>query len=291
MPILTRDRPDRIRPAPERQAPVSPLRAALLHPLLTILPMVVLVGAAIVVSHARAPTYSAESRVAIGSFSPSQGDAPGAAYAGTQFASAFSRAITAHDVVVPVARETGLAPGQVAARVSATPIPDSPLLRISATGTTADSAVKLANAATNSLLAYVRRADVGGDQAKALLDRFRTAQASAARADDRVSVRQRAVDRAPDSESARRALTKSQTRADTLDLRARALRSAYLQQAQSETSGIPVRTLNTAGSATSDASKTLKLVVTIAVIAGLAVGFALATAFEATRVTRRTARA
>jgi capsular polysaccharide biosynthesis protein len=291
MPILTRDRPTRIRPAPQRDAPVSPLRAVLLHPIVAIVPVVLLVVAAIAVAHTRAPTYTAESRVAIGSFSPSQSDAPGAAYAGTQFASAFSRAITAHDVVVPVAHATGLPPGVVAGRVSATPVPDSPLLRISATGTSSAQAIKLANAATDSLLSYVRRADASGDQAQALLDQFHTAQASAARADDRVSVRQRAVDRSPDSHSARRALTKSQTRADTLDLRARALRAAYLQQAQSETSGIPVRTLNSAGSATSDAAKTLKLVVTIAVLAGLVVGVALATAIEATRTSRRSARA
>ena len=291
MPILTRDRPTRIRPAPGREAPVSPLRAAFLHPLLTLAPVVMLVAAAVVVAHARPVTYTAQSRVAIGSFSPSQDAAPGAAYAGTQFASAYSRAITAHDVVAPVAKDTGLRPDEVASRLSATPIPDSPLLQISGTGPSQGAAVRLTNAATDALLAYVRRSDITGDQASDLLKRFHAAQAQADRADSQVSLRQRAATRAPNSPSARNALTAAQTRADTLDLRARALRAAYLQQAQSESSGIPVRTLNDAGSATSDKPKTLKLVVTIAVIAGLVVGIALATAVEASRRSRAAASA
>jgi hypothetical protein len=287
MPILTRDRPNRIRPAPQREAPASPLRAVLRHPLLTIAPAVLLVVAAFAVAKTRSPIYTAQSRVAIGSFSPSQDAAPGAAYAGTQFASAYSRAITAHDVVAPVAKQTGLRADQVAGRLTATPIPDSPLLQISGTGPSQDAAMKVTNAATDALLAYVRRADTTGAQAQELLDRYHAAQAEADRAASQVSVRQRSANRAPNSQDARRALTKSQTRADTLDLRARALRSSYLQQAQSESSGIPVRTLNAAGSATSDGGKTLKLVVTIAVLAGLVIGVALATGFEATRSTRR----
>src|ERR671937_1251948 len=199
MPILTRDRPTRIRPAPQRDAPVSPLRAVLLHPIVAIVPVVLLVVAAIAVAHARAPTYTAESRVAIGSFSPSQSDAPGAAYAGTQFASAFSRAITAHDVVAPVAKDTGLRPDEVASRLSATPIPDSPLLQISGTGPSQGAAVRLTNAATDALLAYVRRSDITGDQASDLLKRFHAAQAQADRADSQVSLRQRAATRAPNS--------------------------------------------------------------------------------------------
>ena len=97
------------------------------HPLIALLPVVLLIGAAIAVSSQRKPTYNAESRVAIGSFSPSEQSAPGAAFAGTQFASAYSRAITAEDVVRPVARQTHLDPGPVSARLSATPGPRQPV--------------------------------------------------------------------------------------------------------------------------------------------------------------------
>jgi capsular polysaccharide biosynthesis protein len=284
MPTLTRDRPDLIRPAPEhRPPPPSPLRAAIMHPLLTLAPVVVLVVAAVLVSQGRSPTYSAESRVAIGSFNPSDEAAPGAAYAGTQFASAYSRAITAQSVVAPVARATGLAPGEVAGRLSATPIPDSPLLRITGKGPSAASAVKLTDAATSALLSYVRRSDVSGAQAKDLLARYRAAQADVAAARSKVRRARRSSDRHPSSGSATRRLERAQTAEDAADLRAQALRSSYMQQAQSETSGIPVRTLNAASSASSNRQHTLKLLVTIAVLAGLAVGVALATARAARR--------
>jgi capsular polysaccharide biosynthesis protein len=291
MPILTRDRPTRIRPAPHRPAAVSPLRAVLLHPIIAIVPVVALVVAALAVGQSRPATYTAQSRVAIGSFSPSQESAPGAAYAGTQFASAYSRAITAHDVVAPVAKELGVRPDQIAGRLTATPIPDSPLLQISGTGPSQAAAVKLTNAATDSLLTYVRHSDITGAQAKDLLTQYHSAQADADRADSQVALRQRAANREPSSKDARDALSASRTRADTLDLRARALRASYLEQAQSESSGIPVRTLNTAGSASSDRSKTLKLVLTIAILAGIVVGVALATAFETARASRRGAQA
>jgi capsular polysaccharide biosynthesis protein len=284
MPTITRDRPDRIRPAPEhRPPPASPLRAALAHPLLTIAPIVLLVAAAILISQGRSPTYTAESRVAIGSFSPSQQDAPGAAYAGTQFAAAYSRAITAQDVVGPVARATGLAPGEVAGRLTATPIPDSPLLRISGKGPSAASAVKLTDAATSALLSYVRRSDITGARANDLLARYRAAQADFAAARTRVRHARRNSDHHPSSDRATRSLERAQTTADAADLRARALRESYLQQAQSETSGIPVRTLNAASAAASNRERTLKLLVTIGALVGLAVGVALATA----RATRR----
>jgi capsular polysaccharide biosynthesis protein len=257
---------------------VSPLSAVLRHPLIAILPVVALVAAAVAVGKQRSPTYTAESRVAIGSFNPSQSEAPGAAYAGTQFAAAYSRAITAQDVVTPIARQTGLTAGQVAARIAATPIPDSPMVRITGQGPSSAEATKLTDAATSALLDYVRREDASGATANALLAQYRSAQAAAAKADNHVQdVQQRTNGQRPTG-SVRRALDRAQTAADTADLRARALRSSYLQQAQSESSGIPVRTLNPAGAGTSDSSKTLKLLVTIAALVGVAVGVALATA-------------
>jgi capsular polysaccharide biosynthesis protein len=292
MPTLTRDRPKTTRAAPARDAggPVSPLQAVVRHPLLAIVPVLLLVAAALYISERRPATFTAQSRVAIGSFNPSPDQAPGAAFAGTQFASAYSRAITANQVINPVARRTGLRPAQVAARLSASPVPDSPIVRIDATGPSAASAVKLSGAATDALIAYVHRSD-SNTQASTLLDRFRAAQARAAAAHS--AVRRATVNRdlSPSSNSAQARLDRAQTEADTADLRASALRQAYLQRSQSQTSGIPVRTLNTADAATSDRNKTMKLLVTIAVLAGIAVGVALATARAASRSRRRAATA
>ncbi len=268
---------------PSLAHPPSPLHAVARHPLLALLPVVLLIGAAIAVSSQRKPTYNAESRVAIGSFSPSEQSAPGAAYAGTQFASAYARAITAEDVLRPVARQTHLTPGQVSSQLSATPVPDSPFLRIQATGATAQQAEGLASAATGALTDYVRRSGVTSTQTSRLLARFRAAQAkaeSAATASDRAK---KAVNRNPNDASARNRLEKAQTDVETTSLKARGLRAAYLEQAQSTTSGIPVRVLNQADSAASDAGQKLRLLLTVAAAAGIALGVALATAVAARR--------
>jgi capsular polysaccharide biosynthesis protein len=268
---------------PSLAHPPSPLQAVARHPLLALLPVVLLIGAAIAVASQRKPTYNAESRVAIGSFSPSEQSAPGAAYAGTQFASAYARAITAEDVLRPVARQTHLTPGQVSTRLSATPVPDSPFLRIQATGPTAPAAEGLASAATGALTDYVRRSGVTSTQTSRLLSRFRAAQAKAESAATAADRAKKDVKRNPNDASARNRLEKAQTDVETTSLKARGLRAAYLEQAQSTTSGIPVRVLNQADAAASDAGQKLRLLLTVAAAAGIALGVALATAVAARR--------
>jgi hypothetical protein len=277
----TRPRPDDYPPALAH--PPSPIQAVARHPLIALLPVILLIGAAIAVAGQRKPTFNAESRVAIGSFSPSEQTAPGAAFAGTQFAAAYSRAITAEDVVRPVARQTHLAPGVVRARLSATPVPDSPFLRIQATGPNAPAAEGLASAATTALMGYVRRSGATNTQTSRLLQRFRTAQGEAESAASDADRAKKAVTQHPDSSAARRRLERARTDVETTSLRARGLRSAYLEQAQNTTSGIPVRVLNQADSAVSDAGQKLRLLLTIGAAAGIALGVALATAVAARR--------
>jgi hypothetical protein len=268
---------------PPLPPPPSPLEAVRRHPLLTLVPILLLIGAAIAVASQRKPTYSAESRVAIGSFTPTEQSAPGAAYAGTQFASAYSRAITAQDVVRPAAQQVHLSPAQAAGRLSATPIPDSPFLRIQATGPSAPSALGLAAAATNSLMAYVRRSGATDATTSGLLERFRAAQAEAEKAGTKANSAREAVNRSPHNRSAKARLARARTDVETASLRASGLRSAYLQQAQSTSSGIPVRVLNPPSAASSDREQTLRLLVTVAAVAGIALGVALATAVASRR--------
>ncbi len=171
----------------------------------------------------------------------------------------------------------------MSARLAATPVPDSPFLRIQATGPTAPAAEGLASAATGALMDYIRRSGGTNTQATRLLQRFRAAQAKAETAATAVGRAKRAVTKSPDSNSARNRLEKAQTDLETTTLRARGLRAAYLQQAQNTTSGIPVRVLNQADAAASDSGQKLRLILTVAVAAGIALGVALATAVAARR--------
>ncbi len=57
----------------------------------------------------------------------------GFADASGSLASGYSRAITATDVITPVARKTGLPAATVASDVTASPVPQSPVIQVHAT--------------------------------------------------------------------------------------------------------------------------------------------------------------
>ena len=121
----TNSRPDDYPPALAH--PPSPIQAVARHPLIALLPVVLLIGAAIaVVEPARADVQRRVAR-RDRQLQPERAVRAGAAFAGTQFASAYSRAITAEDVVRPVARQTHLDPGPVSARLCRDARPGQPV--------------------------------------------------------------------------------------------------------------------------------------------------------------------
>ena len=91
-----------------------------------------------------------------------------------------------------------------------------------------------------------------------LLARFRAAQAKAETAATAVDRAKRAVTASPDSNSARNRLEKAQTDSRRPRCGRAACAAAYLEQAQNTTSGIPVRVLNQADAAASDAGQKLR---------------------------------
>ena len=131
---------------------------------------------------------------------------------------------------------------------------------------------------------YVRRSGATNTQTSRLLQRFRAAQAKAESAATAADRAKKAVNRNPDSNAARAtASSRPRPTSRPTSLRARGLRAAYLEQAQNTTSGIPVRVLNQADAAASDSGQKLRLLLTVAAAAGIALGVALATAVAARR--------
>src|SRR3954447_7268041 len=160
---------------PLREPPPNPLQAVARHPFLTLIPIVVLVGAAVALGLARQPTYTAESRVSVGNLSPSEQTAPGIVDANEQLASSYSRAITAQSVVRVVSRRTHLPRGEVAGHLSASPIAKSPIVTIKGTGDTSTAAVRLAVVSTDALVAYVRSISNSNAGSNAALQRYQAA--------------------------------------------------------------------------------------------------------------------
>jgi Capsular polysaccharide biosynthesis protein len=95
-----------------------------------IIPTLLLVGAAIALGTTRAPNYTAETRLTVGRLDVSSQAVPGVVAANQSLAATYSRLVTAEGVVDPVAVRLGLSSGSVARALRASPIPESPIIRL-----------------------------------------------------------------------------------------------------------------------------------------------------------------
>src|SRR3954469_22382534 len=167
-------------PADERPGRVSVLSAAIHYPFLVVLPILLLVGAGAFLGLHRKPNYTANVRLQVASIDPNQpGAATGFATATSALASSYSRLVGADTVIDPVAKRYHVSPQTVAHRVSATPVPDSPLFMVSATDKSSRSSMTLANAVADSLTSYIRVINQQDPSPTSLYRRYRAASKSA----------------------------------------------------------------------------------------------------------------
>ena len=135
---------------------VGPLEAVRRHWLLALLPIVVIVPIVAFVVHNQPPTYSAEARLMVGRLNLS---APGAiqgyAQAAQDLAATYPLVIDANGVVAPLEREFHLTYNQVVSHISASEVPSSSIVRVTATAKSRHLAVSLANAASGSMVTYL----------------------------------------------------------------------------------------------------------------------------------------
>jgi hypothetical protein len=237
----------------------TPFQAIWRHPFLALLPVLLLVGGAVAFGQLREPTWTSESRLSVGELSPSTQSAPGIVEANQQLASAYSRAVDAQRVLVPVSRELGIPTREVSARLSASPVPESPVVKVSATGTGEREAVVLAQVGTSSLVRYIRRLGNRNPEAERLLSEL---------TDARREVAKLQAETLPG--------TGPNPDLDAAKLRAKSLETQYLETTQ-RGGATPITELNPAEVATSDRDKVLKLAIVIGALGGIAVGAALAT--------------
>jgi hypothetical protein len=140
----------------EDTADVSPLRATLVRWPLALVLVLIGTGAGVGLATRAPTTYTAETRLAVGSADISAQAVPGFALASSQLASNYARFVTADVVLAKV-------PPADAARisaVSASPIPDSNVIRIEASASSEASAVLAAKTSATLLVAQVAAATV-----------------------------------------------------------------------------------------------------------------------------------
>lgn len=248
------------------------------HWFLVLVTVLVFVGAGAAVGLVRDPVYTARAKLTVGRINLS---APGAlsgySQASQALASGYSRAVDADAVVLPVAREANRSAQSIRDHISASPVPESPVFRVQATGEDKADTIRLANLASSSLLAYLTDLNRSTPDSTRLYARYE----SAARRVNSHRVTQKrlaeiiAASKTPSSEL-RAALVRSKTAADAAALRAQALRQAYVTSLASQSNTELVQLLAPATTAPSDRRAKLELALFAGLVAGLLVGAGLA---------------
>ncbi|MBS1882602.1 MAG: hypothetical protein JSS97_06555 [Actinobacteria bacterium] len=217
------------------------------EPLLLILPVVILVVVAVVVGLLRPANYTAEARLAVGRIDVATTAAPGVVSASQSLASAYSRAISADKVSKTLKAELGDGYGSV----TASPIPESPVILIESEAESEAGAVALANAGGRALIKYINELNDNRDETEALLREYEQVQTEIPNLSPGPKL-------------------------DAAQLKLESLEVAYRRNLSEETSGNDLRVLTTAQEASSDRKSKLAILVVAAIVAGVGIGLLLA---------------
>lgn len=233
-----------------------------------LLPVVILVSAAAVAGLLRSPTYTAETRLAVGGLDASSpASNSDFASATASLAQTYGRSIQGDEVVEAVGRATGTSPEYVRAHVSAFTVPSTPLFSVEGTASSPAEAIALANLASGALSRAADRAT--HDIVSPLLRRYRRAEIAQQQMERRVLYLE-ATGQDSDLVAAQAELAIAETRAAST-------REAFVGgQQRQQALAVPIQVIERANFAASDRFGVLQLWVFIAVVLGLILGAALA---------------
>ena len=253
------------------------------HPVLAFAPAIVLAIAGLALGYARPPTYKATAELAVGQIDVSDPAAVGSVVQASQsLAVVYSRMIFSTGVERRVRRRLG---EEASGSISATPIPGSPLVRVTGTGDSSKEAVHVANVAAHSLLDYAETYDSTSAQEAEIAKRFRKAAVRVTVLTRRVGKLGQAAFLNPTKANRRRAAV-AKAQLEDAKLRRETLRLDFATSTQTGRNGPALRLFSIAESASSDRESLVQVLGLIGLLAGLALGAALATA----RMNRRMAR-
>jgi uncharacterized protein involved in exopolysaccharide biosynthesis len=236
-----------------------------------LLPLVLLVTAAVLVGVTRKPNYTAETRLTAGRV---DSGTPTSALAGftaaTQsLAETYSRSIHSGEILRTVAHDTGAPPSLVSSKVTAAPIPNTPVFKVTAEASSPALATKLSVLSSEALVHDVSRSVRESRQSDALFSEYKAAAAQENLARERYESYE-AGSASPEELAAARADLKGAF------LRADALKESYLASNQNQSGTAVPEIIGRASGATSDRWRILQILLFVAVVAGIVVGTALA---------------
>jgi uncharacterized protein involved in exopolysaccharide biosynthesis len=260
----------------QRGAPGSQLlRAARRHWFVALLPVLLFVGGAVALGLKRPPRYKATANLSVGHVYVSNPTGIATIIDATQaLAAVYSRAIHSGEVLQDTRRRLGEG-SSVSGSFNATPLPNSPLIKVTAESSSARGAIMLANASADSLTLYVNKQVRDNGASTTLARRYRDASLAYRRALDERNRRNRRYER-NQTRANKAARNRAQAAADTALLRREALQASYELAVQGGTSSVSMESFSRAAAATSDRKSMMQILVFVGLLGGLAAGAAFA---------------
>jgi hypothetical protein len=234
------------------------------------LPALLLLGLGLFVGLSRPPKYTAEARLTVGRLDVDPAALATFASATNSLASAYSRAVYAEPVVRRVSRRLGIPESKVRARTSATPVAESPVIRVKATGKQKRPTTRLANATALALASYTTTLNRSNADSSLILKQYRKASLDLSRASDRRDGLKQAA--APKDE-----LGAAEADVRSARLRTNSLATAYEGSQRGKGAAQLVQPLAEASGASSDRLSIMEILAFVGLLAGLLIGIAVAT--------------
>jgi hypothetical protein len=235
------------------------------------IPLVACLLVAVVLATVREPVYTARAQLGIGRIDVATYSIPGFVTASHDLAAAYSRALETTAVTRPLARQLGISPAEVDSQLSASPVPESPVIVITANGSSEREAVELANAAKTALTDYVTR-----------LNRSNPDSARLLRAFERASLRLESARQARDAARSSMPSAGSETldelnaRVAKAELEVKTLNGLYQASQEGQAATDVIQVLSPASSAYSDSRAYLQRLLFVGLVGGLIAGIGVA---------------
>jgi len=246
------------------------------HWVLVLLPVLVLVGGAVALGIKRPPKYKSTATLQVGHVYISNPAGVSTIIEATQtLAGVYSRTINASEVRQDVAQRLRRQSVSVSGGLSATPLPSTPLIKVTAEATSATGAAALANAGADSIVDYVNHEVRASDVTATLTKRYKQAALEYRQKKD---VSNRAERRYENHRTRKnkRARNQAGADADSAQLAVQTLRASYQQAVQGGIASAAVENFQHAAGASSDRSRTMQILVFVGLLGGIAAGVALA---------------
>jgi capsular polysaccharide biosynthesis protein len=252
----------------------SPGRSVRHHWRLAALVVSLTVLLALALGVVKKPVYSAESRLIVGKTVQLNNLAatPGLSVAGAELAVTYSRLLSTPAVLADAQKRAGAAGS--GGSVSASPIPQSPIIRVEGTGTSAAMAAAQANAGAKALVKAVD--DVNAAQktlSNNLLEQYKKADASLINDTRDLADKQQQLATQPTNTLLRDQVTSAQTKVDSDTLALTNLGEQY--KASATPAQVNEQIVQRLGTVT-DAGNNRKTFLTMALLVALVVGSLLA---------------